>query len=171
MIHVVVALLALSLNNTPTGAGPRSGSIKYPPRTSTPKPPPPDKPSEDRPDPPPRDEEEPRPTRPDRDEPSPGQLPQSREEPYLTVIRRNMAQVESCFDRARTWSPALQGEVVVEWEISPDGEVGKAEVTGNTTRNADLASCILQAVKGWRFSDPNASYPSHVRHSFRFQSS
>ena len=73
--------------------------------------------------------------------------------------------------RARTGSPALQGEVVVEWEISPGGDVFKAEVTGNSTGNTELAGCVLQAVKTWTFREPNVSYPSHVRHPFRFQSS
>lgn len=174
MTHVVVmAFLALSLNNNPTSPGMKggAGSGKFSPRPAKPKPPPPDKPSEDRPTPPPADEEEPRPPRPDRDEPSPGQLPQYQEEPHLTVIRRNMAQIENCFDRARTWSPALQGEVVVEWDISSQGDVEKAVVTSNTTRNEDLAGCILQVVKGWKFKESNASYPFHVRHAFRFQSS
>jgi TonB family protein len=99
------------------------------------------------------------------------QVPQYREEPYLTVIRRNMFQVESCWNSARVWSPALRGEVVVEWDISPTGDVEKAEVTGNTTGKPDLASCILQAVKDWKFRDPNMSYPGHVRHPFRFQPS
>lgn len=174
MTHVVaMAFLALSLNNTPTVPGMKggAGSARYTPRPSKPKPPPPDKPSEDRPTPPPADEGESRPPRPERDEPSPTPLPQVQEAPYLTVIRRNMFQVESCFDRARTWSPALQGEVVVEWEISAQGDVENAVVASNTTRNEDLAGCILQAVKGWKFREPNASYPSHVRHPFRFQSS
>jgi TonB family protein len=165
---VVMAFLALSLNNTPPGIGQGSGSAKFPPRPTKPKPPPPDKPSEERPNPSPQDEEEPRPGRPDRGD-SPAQAPQYQEEPYLAVIRHNIFQVNSCFDRARTWSPALQGEVVVEWDISASGDVEKAEVTGNTTGKPDLAACILQAVKGWRFNEPNASYPSRVSHAFRLQ--
>jgi TonB family protein len=166
---VVMAFLALSLNNTPPGIGQGSGSAKWPHRPTKPKPPPPDKPSKDRPTPPPQEEEEPQPSRPDRGEPLPVQVPQYREEPYLTVIRLNIYQVNSCFDSARAWSPGLQGEVVVEWEIGEGGDVQKAEVTGNTTGKPDLANCILQAVKGWRFNEPNATYPSHVRHPFRLQ--
>jgi len=166
---VVMAFLALSLNNTPPGIGQGSGSVKWPPRPTKPKPPPPDKPSEERPNPPPQDEEEPRPNRPDRDEPSPVQVPQPQEAPHLAVIRRNMSQVNSCFDSARAWSPGLQGEVVVEWEISESGDVRRAEVTGNTTGKTDLANCILQAVKSWRFTETNSTSPTHVRHAFRLQ--
>jgi TonB family protein len=80
-----------------------------------------------------------------------------------------MHQVESCWASARAWAPTLQGEITVEWDITETGDVEKAEVTGNTTGKPDLANCILQAVKGWRFRDPNVSYPGHVRHPFRFQ--
>jgi TonB family protein len=167
---VLMAFLVLSLNNTPPASiGMGSGSAKFPPRPTKPKPPPPDKPSEERPSPPPQDQEEPQPGRPDRGEPLPVQVPQYREEPHLAVIRRNISQVNSCFESARTWSSMLQGEVVVEWEISETGDVEKAEVTGNTTGKPDLANCILQAVKGWRFNEPNTTYPSHVRHAFRLQ--
>ncbi len=171
MTHVVVvAFLALSLNNTPPNTGMWGGSTKFPPRPTKPKPPP-DKPPENSPERPPPDEEEPRPGRPDRDDPSAGQPPQYHEAPHLTVIRRNMHQVESCFASARAWSPTLQGEVVVEWDISLTGDVERAEVTSNTTGKPELAGCILQAVKGWKFRDSNMTYPGHVRHPFRFQSS
>jgi TonB family protein len=166
---VVMAFLALSLNNTPPAIGMGSGGAKWSPRPTKPKPPPPDKPSKERPNPPPQDEEEPRPNRPDRGQPSPVQAPQYQEEPYLTVIRRNIYQVNSCFDSARAWAPRLQGEVVVEWDIGEAGDVQKAEVTGNSTGKPELANCILQAVKGWRFNESNASYPSHVSHAFRLQ--
>ncbi|HVG60491.1 MAG TPA: AgmX/PglI C-terminal domain-containing protein [Hyalangium sp.] len=167
---VLIAFLTLSLNNTPPGMGPRGGgSAKFPPRPTKPKPPPPDKPSEERPDPPPHDQEEPQPSRPDYGTPLPVQAPQYREEPHLAVIRRNLSQVNSCFESARSWSSTIQGEVVVEWEIGEAGDVQKAEVTGNTTGKPDLANCILQAVKGWRFNEPNTTYPTHVRHAFRLQ--
>jgi TonB family protein len=168
MTHVVaMALLALSLNQTPnTGRA----KAKFPPRTEKPRPPPPEEPSQDRPTPAPPEDEAPRPRPPNRDEDSQRHVPHH-EEPYLALIRRNMPQIESCYARARTWSPALHGVVVVEWEISPSGDVFKAEVTGNSTGNTELASCILQAVKTWTFREPNASYPSHVRYPFRFQSS
>jgi TonB family protein len=172
MIHVVAtALLALSLNQYPNLPSQAGSKAKAPPRTEKPKPPPPKEPSQDKPMPAPSDDEAPRPHKPDRDEDAQSQVPQYREEPYLAVIRRNMPHVESCFARARAWSPALQGEVVVEWEISPGGTVYKAQVTGNSTGSADLADCILQAVKTWTFREPNATYPTHVRHPFRFQSS
>jgi TonB family protein len=166
---VVMAFLALSLNNTPPGIGQGSGNATFRPRPTKPKPPPPDKPSEERPSPAPQDEEEPRPNRPDRGEPLPAQVPQPQEEPHLAVIRRNISQVNSCFDSARAWSSGLQGEVLVEWDITPSGDVEKAEVAGNTTGKTDLANCILQAVKGWRFNETNSTSPSHVRHAFRLQ--
>jgi len=172
MIPVMaMALLALSLNQAPTHTGTGGAKVKYPPRTEKPKPPPPEQPSQDKPTPAPPQDDEPRPHRPPRDEDSHSGAPQSREEPYLAVIRQNMFQVESCYGRARTWSPALQGVVTVEWEISANGDVFKAEVTSNSTGNTELADCVLQAVKTWTFREPNASYPRYVRHPFRFQSS
>jgi TonB family protein len=174
MIHaVVMTFLALSLSSTPNPPAIGSGKAKYPPRTEKPKPPSQDPPSQDRPAPAPpeQEEEEPRPRRPNRDEDAHSGVPQSHEAPHLAVIRSNMPQVENCFDRARAWSPALRGEVVLEWEISSDGTVERAVVTGNTTGNTELADCILQAVKSWRFRETNGPSPRHVRHPFQFQSS
>lgn len=162
MIHIAaMALLALSLNQTPnTGRA----KAKFPPRTEKPRPPPPQQPTP----------ETPAPSQPDAEAPSPqfpSQPPPFQEEPYLAVIRSHSPQIESCFARARAWSPAVQGEVVVEWGISPGGNVFGATVASNTTGNSDLASCVLQEVKTWIFRASDSSYPTHVRHPFRFQSS
>lgn len=164
MLHVAaMALLALSLNQVPnTGRA----KAKFPPRTEKPQPPPlpPQQPTPDTP----------APSQPSDDAPPP-QLPSQplpfQEEPYLAVVRSHSPQIESCFARARAWSPAVQGEVVVEWDISPGGNVFGATVTSNTTGNSDLASCVLQEVKTWIFRASDSSYPTRVRHPFRFQSS
>jgi len=172
MTHVLaMALLALSLNQTPNTTARAGAKAKFPPRTEKPRPPSPDKPSQDRPTPAPPKDEEPRPHSPNPNEDAQSGVPQPREEPYLAVIRRNMPQIDSCYASARTWSPALQGVVIVEWELSPGGDVFKAEVTGNSTGNTELAGCVLQAVKTWTFREPNVSYPKYVRHPFRFQAS
>ncbi|KFE68935.1 AgmX/PglI C-terminal domain-containing protein [Hyalangium minutum] len=162
MIHVAaMALLALSLNQVPnTGRA----KAKFPPRTEKPRPPPPQQPTPDTP----------APSQPHDDAPPPqlpSQPPPFQEEPYLAVIRSHSPQIESCYARARAWSPAVQGEVIVEWDISPGGNVFGATVTSNTTGNSELASCVLQEVKSWIFRASDSSYPTHVRHPFRFQSS
>jgi TonB family protein len=171
MIHVAaMALLALALNQSPNTAR-AGGKAKFPTRTEKPKPPPPQEPSQDSPAPTPPEDDEPRPQRPPVYEDPQSIVLQTRQPGHLAVIRRNMPQIENCYARARSWSPALQGEVVVEWDITPGGDVTKAQVTANSTSSSELADCVLQAVKTWTFREPNEAYPTHVRHPFRFQSS
>jgi TonB family protein len=104
-------------------------------------------------------------------EPPRRQDPPSDEESNLSVIRRNMPQIENCYSRVRYGSARPQGEVVVEWELSSGGDVRKAQITGNSTGSAELADCILREVKTWIFPSQASSTPTRISHPFRFQSS
>ncbi len=173
MLHAAVtALLALSLSSTPSSTPfvPKGSPGKpQPPPVEHPKPPPPppqDRPEHDRPD-----HDRPHPDRSDRGPYYRQNGPEYREDPAVAIIRRNMPQVESCQERARLHSPDIQGSVVLEWDINLDGRVERAQVMENSTGDTELAGCILQAVQGWQFRDQVATYPGHIRHPFRFQSS
>ncbi|WP_224244609.1 AgmX/PglI C-terminal domain-containing protein [Hyalangium gracile] len=156
MAHpLAMALLALSLSSTPVIPRATGRAPKPPAPVENPKPPPPAP-------------ETPQPQRPPRDEPSEQHAQNTqREDPAFAVIRQNTSQIESCFARARARSPRIQGEVVVEWDMTLGGYVEKAQATSNTTGDSELASCIVSAVKGWSFPGRDITHPSHLRHAFR----
>lgn len=170
MIHIAaMALLALSLNQTPALA--QQGKVKFPPRTAKPRPQP--QPAPETPAPAPAEPEPPapEPSQPSPSLPSQPPIPTPSEQPYVAVIRSHSPQIESCYARVRAWNSSIQGEIVVEWDITPSGNVLKASVTSNSTGSLELASCILQEVRTWLFSASDSNYPTHVSYPFRFQSS
>jgi hypothetical protein len=73
----------------------------------------------------------------------------------LTSIKNNSTRVQPCVDAARRTNAALRGVVGAGWTIT-SGVVGAARITTNETGDAALASCVLSAVRAFRF-DPSIS--------------
>jgi outer membrane biosynthesis protein TonB len=63
-------------------------------------------------------------------------------------------------------SPNLQARTVIEFVIEASGEVGEAKVLEATTKDPNAAKCIIEAVKGWRFPQPEDGKPVTVIYPF-----
>lgn len=82
------------------------------------------------------------------------------------VVLRNIGQVQRCHEQGLQQNPNLEGRVVVNFVIGPDGRVMNAS-PGSQSGNLvpSVASCIATAVRRWQFPQPedngvvNVNYP------------
>ena len=66
------------------------------------------------------------------------------------VVKRYKGRIKLCYDQALRQDPELSGRVEIEFSVGR-GRVLEAFVSTNSTRNDELANCILRKVKGLTF--------------------
>lgn len=83
------------------------------------------------------------------------------------VVRRNLGQVQHCFEQALTRISGVAGRVVVHFVINPEGAVIASRAIENSTDDRALGQCVAQAFARWSFPSPgsvvSASYPILMR--------
>ena len=72
-------------------------------------------------------------------------------EAVAKVINSHLGEVSSCYERALLHEPGLAGKIVLEWNISTSGAVTTAKSKSSTLKSAAVESCILTALKTWKF--------------------
>ena len=70
------------------------------------------------------------------------------------VINENIGQIQRCYERELIQNPGLSGKVQVEWTIGMSGGVRGARQTYSSLASSSVASCIMTAIKSWRFPQP-----------------
>lgn len=79
-----------------------------------------------------------------------GKAARSREE-IETVFDRNKAAIFALYNRALRDNPGLQGKVVVELTIAPDGEVTACRVLSSELKDEELERKLVSRIKLFRF--------------------
>ena len=85
------------------------------------------------------------------------------------VIRRNIKQVQFCYERSLVTSPKLAGKVVVKFSIGPTGAVTNASVSKTTLNNQTVEDCIVKKILRWKFPQPEGGGEVNVNYPFVFQ--
>jgi len=67
-----------------------------------------------------------------------------------SVVRRYKNRLKLCYDQALRRDPQLSGRVEIFFMVG-DGRVLESSIEGNTTRDSELAACILRKVNGLTF--------------------
>lgn len=67
-------------------------------------------------------------------------------------VKKRLRAIQICYEQQLRRNPSLQGKVVVEFTIEMSGTVSKANATANTTNDPAVASCVVDAVKRFRFN-------------------
>ncbi len=80
-----------------------------------------------------------------------GQAARGEEEIEL-VFQRNKAAIFSLYNRALRRDPSLQGKVIVELTIRPDGVVSKCRVISSELKNPALEQRLATRIKLFRFA-------------------
>lgn len=70
----------------------------------------------------------------------------------VAEVKKRLGAIKSCYERELRRNPTLQGKVTVEFTIEQSGTISKARATENTTGDAAVASCVVNAVKAFRFN-------------------
>jgi len=85
-----------------------------------------------------------------------------------TVVRTHVGELRSCYEQGLATDPALSGRVSVRFTIDPRGNVSKAAVASSNlpAPTEPVHTCIVAAVKTWRFPVPMGSKEAVVLYPF-----
>jgi TonB family protein len=84
------------------------------------------------------------------------------------VITEHRREIVACYESALQRNPELEGRVVIEWVIAPDGAVAAAKVANTTLNNADVEACMQRRVRQWRFPEPKGGVTARVNFPWVF---
>jgi hypothetical protein len=80
------------------------------------------------------------------------------------VIRSHLNEVRYCYQHELQSKPDLYGRIVVQFTITPTGQVMTAKIDQTTLNNVNVEGCVTQATRRWTFPRPEngivvVSYP------------
>lgn len=78
-------------------------------------------------------------------------------EAVAKVINDHMDEVNACYESALVNDSNLLGRIEFEWTILQSGDVGDVKIKSSTVKSSQLHSCIISAIKSWKFPKPNGS--------------
>jgi outer membrane biosynthesis protein TonB len=86
------------------------------------------------------------------------------------VILANKRTIQNCYNIALARNPELYGKIVLSWTIEERGRVANATVKSSSVDNPQVANCILEHLKTWKFPDPPPDSVGQVSFPFVFTS-
>jgi hypothetical protein len=75
-------------------------------------------------------------------------------EDVLKVINSHFHAVQACYERALMSNPTLSGRVAFDWTVSKTGSVKGVRVRSSTLGSPQVATCISNLIKRWKFPRP-----------------
>jgi len=85
------------------------------------------------------------------------------------VVKRHWNEIKYCYEKELNQDPNLAGKVGLHWEIGPVGDVTVSEVRESGLSNANAESCMVSAVRRWKFPIPRGGGVVDVNYPFIFQ--
>ncbi|MBO4350097.1 MAG: von Willebrand factor type A domain-containing protein [Proteobacteria bacterium] len=85
------------------------------------------------------------------------------------VVRQHTGELRACYERELNKIKGLNGRVVLDWIISPQGAVKTAIVKESTIKNKNVENCVVNSVKYWRFPPPKGGGMAQVEYPFEFK--
>jgi Ca-activated chloride channel homolog len=70
------------------------------------------------------------------------------------IIKRHLNEVRFCYEQQLQSDPTLAGRVVIKFVVDARGDVIAASAVESTFADTIIESCILQAVRRWKFPAP-----------------
>lgn len=105
-----------------------------------------------------------------REEPQP-RLGGLKREAIAEVVRAGKEQIRHCYEKELQLGhePELSGRIDTQFTIGGDGSVVEVKILENTMENEAVASCIENAVRGWRFPAPSGGRTVVVNYPWIFR--
>lgn len=82
------------------------------------------------------------------------------------IIKRNIAQIQFCYEQQLNVNPKLKGKVMVSFIITGKGSVKSADVVESSLRNATVEQCMIGKIMGWKFPEPRGGGTVGVKYPF-----
>ena len=70
------------------------------------------------------------------------------------VILANLRVIRTCYERQLNRRPDLFGKLVLSWDIGEQGRVVAVRTKSNELGSREVADCIMDRLKTWRFPEP-----------------
>jgi len=95
------------------------------------------------------------------------------------TIMKNRSDIIECYNAFVDEKPpekskdpqqtkVTDGPMKVDFEIDSDGDVIKADKIGGIG-DEKMTKCVVEAIKKWKFPEPNIPSPVYVDHTFNFK--
>ncbi|MBL8953658.1 MAG: AgmX/PglI C-terminal domain-containing protein [Myxococcaceae bacterium] len=97
--------------------------------------------------------------------PPPGALGQA---DIMEVVKANIHDIKRCVDRQRAKDPSVHGKLVMKWVVRTDGTVSLVEVESIELANTEVATCLTELIKTWRFPQTLTPRSEPVLFPFKF---
>ncbi len=81
-------------------------------------------------------------------------------------VKRNLQKIQYCYEKQLLVDAKLQGTVMVQFFITPDGNVATANASGV---NRTVASCVADVIKAIEFPKPKGGGGVQVNYPFNFR--
>jgi TonB family protein len=85
-----------------------------------------------------------------------------------SVVRSHHADLKRCYDPSLGEARRPVGTASLRWAIGEDGQVRAVEVLSSTHGFPALDTCIVEAVRSWRFRRPRGGGVVVVTYPFLF---
>ena len=84
------------------------------------------------------------------------------------IVRQRLGAIRYCYEKAMTKNPTLGGKVAVRFTIDATGAVSSASAADTTIADAEMVSCVVGAVRGLSFPQPENGGTLVVTYPFNF---
>ncbi|MBM4353524.1 MAG: TonB family protein [Deltaproteobacteria bacterium] len=81
-------------------------------------------------------------------------------------IRKQLAKIRWCYQKAFQKNPELEGKLTVSFVISPTGSVMSAKVINSSLGDKELEGCVEQKIMTWKFPAPQGGGVVKVNYPF-----
>jgi TonB family protein len=82
------------------------------------------------------------------------------------IVRAHTNEIRYCYNQGLVRDPKLSGRAVLKFTIGPDGNVLVAVVKESTISDPDVGTCMVKAVKRWKFPKPDGGGNVVVEYPF-----
>ncbi len=83
-----------------------------------------------------------------------------------TTIRAHVGEVRTCYQAGLKRNPQIQGRVLVVFRIDPMGDAVQSQAQSSTLGDQAVESCIIAAVRRWKFDKPEGDVPVTIAYPF-----
>ncbi|MEI8254371.1 MAG: AgmX/PglI C-terminal domain-containing protein [Deltaproteobacteria bacterium] len=87
---------------------------------------------------------------------------------FQRAIRGHRDEFDGCYQLALRRDPTVSGQVVIRFEIAPDGHVAAASVAESAAGLDDVGECVASHAQSWTFSPPGGSGTLTTTYPFNF---
>ena len=84
------------------------------------------------------------------------------------VIREHRREIRACYEAELQRTPELEGRVLINFVIAPDGQVAGSRSVESSLNNSTVEDCVVRRIRSWRFPEPRGGGTVNVNYPFVF---